>query len=53
MKPDFVKGDGIGIKICGIRSLEDAKMSINLGANSLGFNFRHKSKRYITRKQLE
>ena len=53
MKPDFVKGDGIGIKICGIRSLEDAKMSINLGANSLGFNFWHKSKRYITRKQLE
>jgi phosphoribosylanthranilate isomerase len=53
MKPDFVKGNEVGIKICGIRSLEDAMLSVDLGANSLGFNFWNKSKRYITRNQIQ
>ena len=53
MKPDFVTGSEVGIKICGIRSLEDAILSIELGASSLGFNFWNKSRRYVTRQQVE
>ncbi|MDE0570034.1 MAG: phosphoribosylanthranilate isomerase [Verrucomicrobiales bacterium] len=53
MTPDFVTGNEVGIKICGIRSLEDAMLSVHCGANSLGFNFWSKSKRYITRNQIQ
>ena len=53
MKPDFVTDSEVGIKICGIRSLEDAILSIELGASSLGFNFWKKSSRYVTRHQVE
>jgi phosphoribosylanthranilate isomerase len=53
MKPDFVQGSEVGIKICGIKSLADAITSVELGANSLGFNFWNKSKRFITRNQIE
>ena len=53
MTPDFVTGNEVGIKICGIRSLDDAMLSVNCGANSLGFNFWSKSKRYITRNQIQ
>ena len=41
------------MKICGIRSLDDAVQCINLGADALGINFWNKSKRYVTRDIVE
>lgn len=35
------------IKICGITSVDDAKMCIAAGATAIGFNFFRQSKRYI------
>jgi len=37
----------ITVKVCGITRLEDARKSIELGADLLGFNFWPKSPRYI------
>ena len=53
MTPDFLTGSKVGVKICGIRSIDDAILSVQLGANSLGFNFWSKSKRYVTRDQVK
>lgn len=47
MKPFFSNGQ-IQIKICGIRSYEDALTATHLGANALGFNFHHPSKRFVS-----
>jgi len=41
------------VKICGITSLEDAVMSVEFGADILGFNFFVKSPRYIAPKLAE
>ena len=35
------------IKICGIKTLDDALAAINLGADMIGFNFHPKSPRFI------
>ena len=53
MKPDFLNGGQVGIKICGIRRIEDAIISLEYGADSLGFNFWSKSKRHVTREQVK
>ena len=38
----------IRIKICGITSLEDARLCVDAGADALGFNFVEGTPRYIT-----
>ena len=38
----------VKVKICGIRSLEEAEAAVNAGADALGFNFWPQSPRYVT-----
>ncbi|HWO01016.1 MAG TPA: phosphoribosylanthranilate isomerase [Blastocatellia bacterium] len=38
----------VKVKVCGIRSLEEAEASIESGADALGFNFWPRSPRYIS-----
>jgi len=35
------------VKICGITNLEDAQLSVDLGADMIGFNFWPQSKRFV------
>ncbi|MBI1935915.1 phosphoribosylanthranilate isomerase [Candidatus Woesearchaeota archaeon] len=41
------------IKICGITNYEDAKNSVDLGADFLGFNFYIKSPRFVDYKEVQ
>lgn len=41
------------VKICGITTLEDARQSINSGADALGFVFYDKSPRYISAENVQ
>src|SRR5262245_19047549 len=38
----------VKLKVCGITSMEDARVAMDCGAEYLGFNFYPKSPRYIT-----
>ena len=38
---------GTKLKVCGIKTLEDARLAISYGADYLGFNFYRKSPRYV------
>ena len=53
MVPNLVKTGRVGIKICGIRTLEDAIRCIDLGADAIGLNFWNKSKRFVSRETVE
>ena len=35
------------IKLCGIRSVEDARVAADAGADAIGLNFYSKSKRFV------
>lgn len=35
------------VKVCGIKTIEEARLCIDCGANALGFNFYRKSPRYL------
>src|SRR5262245_7330926 len=37
----------VRVKICGVRSLEEARAAVDAGADALGFNFWHRSPRYV------
>ena len=41
------------VKICGITNLDDARLSIKFGADMLGFNFYHGSKRYVSPEEVD
>ena len=38
----------VRVKMCGITSTEDARLSVEAGADALGFNFVEKSPRFVT-----
>ena len=43
----FLDSTCISLKVCGVRSAEDARSLVNLGVEALGVNFWHRSKRYL------
>ena len=47
MKPRLVQQEHVGVKICGVRTLNDALSACDAGADALGFNFWPHSKRYV------
>ena len=47
----LLSGTSFIVKVCGVTSEEDAELSLEAGANAIGFNFYTKSPRYITPSQ--
>ena len=47
MKPRFVQGRHVAVKICGITTASDALAACEAGADAIGFNFWPGSKRFI------
>jgi phosphoribosylanthranilate isomerase len=43
----------VKVKICGIRTVTEAMMAISAGADAIGFNFWHRSKRHVTPDQAK
>lgn len=43
----FFCSDQLQVKICGLRTLEDAQAALDVGADALGFNFYPASKRFV------
>lgn len=46
-RPDFLRGPGVPVKICGLTRLEDACLAWELGASALGFIFHSRSPRNL------
>ena len=53
MNPDLVSQNSVGVKICGIQTLDDAFLCIEKGADAIGLNFWRQSKRYVSRTAVE
>ena len=53
MNPDLVAQNSVGVKICGIQTLDDALLCIEKGADAIGLNFWSQSKRYVSRTAVE
>jgi phosphoribosylanthranilate isomerase len=43
----------VKVKICGITNYDDAKVSVDMGADILGFNFYPESPRYVTAEKAQ
>lgn len=52
MKKFFQRGE-LRVKICGVTNLEDAKLSVDAGADALGFNLFSASRRHVRLDTLE
>ena len=48
MKTLFFSNERLQIKICGLKTVEDAQAAIQAGADALGFNFYPSSKRFVS-----
>ncbi len=47
MSPPFFSKNQLRVKICGLKTAEDAQAAVELGADALGFNFYPSSPRFV------